>query len=192
MASPLWGVGRAWLDSAFVDGLGKWPVGSAVGCRDSTLGDCKSATLFLSSSRARGESPDPPQVGQGSTWVPVVVTLIVVPPPHRQHLAIDLPPVFLHRRDHPPQAKKKADVVEHPEVFDHVGLLVNGPPGQPGYPSSSHPTTSKPYFQSHSTSRVGISKRSPNSSTLTPIAFANRRRHRHGNSNARQSAAWVG
>jgi len=28
----------------------------------------------------------------------------------------------------PPQAKK-ADVVEHPEVFDHVGLLVNQPPG---------------------------------------------------------------
>jgi len=23
--------------------------------------------------------------------------------------------------------KKKADVVEHPEVFGHVGLLVNGP-----------------------------------------------------------------
>jgi hypothetical protein len=27
------------------------------------------------------------------------------------------------------QAIKKADVVEHPKVFDHVGLLVNGPPG---------------------------------------------------------------
>jgi len=25
--------------------------------------------------------------------------------------------------------KKKADVVEHPEVIDHVGLLVNRPPG---------------------------------------------------------------
>ena len=24
---------------------------------------------------------------------------------------------------------KKTDVVKHPEVFDHVGLLVNGPPG---------------------------------------------------------------
>src|SRR4029453_11497815 len=24
---------------------------------------------------------------------------------------------------------KKADVAEHPEVFDHVGLLVNKPPG---------------------------------------------------------------
>jgi hypothetical protein len=25
---------------------------------------------------------------------------------------------------------KKADVVEHPEAFDHVGLLVNQPPGK--------------------------------------------------------------
>jgi hypothetical protein len=24
---------------------------------------------------------------------------------------------------------KKADVVEHPEAFDHVGLLFNEPPG---------------------------------------------------------------
>lgn len=30
--------------------------------------------------------------------------------------------------------KKKADVVEHPEVFDHVGLLVDGPPGGTGLP----------------------------------------------------------
>ena len=27
---------------------------------------------------------------------------------------------------------KKADVAEHPEVFDHVGLLVNEPPGKIG------------------------------------------------------------
>ena len=27
------------------------------------------------------------------------------------------------------QSKKKADVVEHPKAFDHVGLLVNKPPG---------------------------------------------------------------
>ena len=33
----------------------------------------------------------------------------------------------------PPQAKK-ADVMEHPEAFDHVGLLVNEPPGQAGLP----------------------------------------------------------
>jgi hypothetical protein len=25
---------------------------------------------------------------------------------------------------------KKADVAEHPEVFDHVGLLFNEPPGK--------------------------------------------------------------
>ena len=30
--------------------------------------------------------------------------------------------------------QKKADVAEHPEVFDHVGLLVNGPPGMAGLP----------------------------------------------------------
>ena len=27
---------------------------------------------------------------------------------------------------------KKADVAEHPEVFDHVGLLTNEPPGTTG------------------------------------------------------------
>jgi hypothetical protein len=26
-------------------------------------------------------------------------------------------------------AKKKADVVEHPKAFDHVGLLISRPPG---------------------------------------------------------------
>jgi hypothetical protein len=26
---------------------------------------------------------------------------------------------------------KKADMAEHPEVFDHVGLLFNEPPGKP-------------------------------------------------------------
>jgi hypothetical protein len=31
---------------------------------------------------------------------------------------------------------KKADMVEHPEVFDHIGLLVNGPPGTAGLPFS--------------------------------------------------------
>jgi len=28
------------------------------------------------------------------------------------------------------EREKKADVAEHPEVFDHVGLLVNEPPGK--------------------------------------------------------------
>jgi len=31
-------------------------------------------------------------------------------------------------------SKKKADVAEHPEVFDHVGLLFNGPPGMAELP----------------------------------------------------------
>jgi len=30
--------------------------------------------------------------------------------------------------------KKKADVAEHPEAFDHVGLLANEPPGTAGLP----------------------------------------------------------
>ena len=29
----------------------------------------------------------------------------------------------------PDHANKKADAVEHPEVFDHVGLLYDQPPG---------------------------------------------------------------
>jgi hypothetical protein len=31
-------------------------------------------------------------------------------------------------------SKKKADVVEYSEVFHHVGLLVNGPPGMTEVP----------------------------------------------------------
>jgi hypothetical protein len=34
-------------------------------------------------------------------------------------------PVYARRR----RQAKKADVVEHPEAFDHVGLLFNKPPG---------------------------------------------------------------
>jgi hypothetical protein len=30
--------------------------------------------------------------------------------------------------------RKKTDVAEHPKVFGHVGLLVNGPPGLAGLP----------------------------------------------------------
>lgn len=30
--------------------------------------------------------------------------------------------------------EKKADVTEHPEVFNHVGLLFNEPPGAAGLP----------------------------------------------------------
>jgi hypothetical protein len=34
----------------------------------------------------------------------------------------------------PPRKMKKADVAEHPEVFDHVGLLVNEPSSSAGLP----------------------------------------------------------
>jgi len=36
-------------------------------------------------------------------------------------------------RPAPPQVKK-ADLMEYPEVFDQVGLLVNEPPGKAGLP----------------------------------------------------------
>jgi hypothetical protein len=32
------------------------------------------------------------------------------------------------------EGEKKTDVIEHPEVFGHVGLLVNGPSGTAGLP----------------------------------------------------------
>jgi hypothetical protein len=35
-----------------------------------------------------------------------------------------------------PIERKKAGVAEHPEVFDHAGLLVNGPPDPAGLPFS--------------------------------------------------------
>ncbi len=35
---------------------------------------------------------------------------------------------------HGAASKKNADAAEHPEVFDHVGLLVNEPPGPAGLP----------------------------------------------------------
>jgi hypothetical protein len=38
---------------------------------------------------------------------------------------------------------KKADVAEHPEVFHHAGLLVNGSSAVADYPVFSHPTTSQ-------------------------------------------------
>ena len=43
------------------------------------------------------------------------------------------PSAFTRRQPTVPDGnQKKADVVEHLEVFDHVGLLVNEPPSYPG------------------------------------------------------------
>jgi hypothetical protein len=54
------------------------------------LSDCgKSPTPVRSGSCVPGVSPDPSQVGHGSTCVPVVVTEIVLPPPQRQQRAMD-------------------------------------------------------------------------------------------------------
>ena len=41
----------------------------------------------------------------------------------------------------PLRRKQKTDVAEHPEVSDHVGLLVNEPPTHWGCYLSSRPTT---------------------------------------------------
>jgi hypothetical protein len=39
------------------------------------------------------------------------------------------------------QKPKKAGVAGHPQVSNHVGLLSNEPPGEPGCSLFSHPTT---------------------------------------------------
>ena len=57
------------------------------------------------------------------------------------------PEPALGRPDWPRDAEnKKADVVEAPKAFDHVGLLVNKPPGSAGllFIQSSDNVTGKP------------------------------------------------
>jgi hypothetical protein len=45
-----------------------------------------------------------------------------------------------------PLRTKKTDVAERPQASNHVGLLLNEPPGRPGCSLISHPTTSTPMF----------------------------------------------
>ena len=45
-----------------------------------------------------------------------------------------LQPEIRKSRGNSHRNKEKADVVEHAELFDHVGLLVNEPPVQAGLP----------------------------------------------------------
>ena len=66
----------------------------------------------------RGDGPRPEGLPTGSLRIP----------------ASSPPPFFAQ--------KKKPTWWNTPKVFDHVGLLVNEPPGQPGCPSPSRPTTS--------------------------------------------------
>ena len=54
---------------------------------------------------------------------------------------------------------KKADVAEHPKVFNHVGLLANEPPARASCPSSSHPTKSSRRFYGDQRGRQGGSTR---------------------------------
>jgi hypothetical protein len=42
---------------------------------------------------------------------------------------------------HHQKTNKKTGVAEHPQVSNHVGLLFNKPPGEPGCRLFSHPTT---------------------------------------------------
>jgi hypothetical protein len=42
--------------------------------------------------------------------------------------------------------QKKNDAAGCLQAFHHVGLLVNGPPGITGLPSSSHPTNANQFF----------------------------------------------
>jgi hypothetical protein len=51
---------------------------------------------------------------------------------------------------------KKADVIEYPGVFNHVGLLVNKPPGRAGCRSTSLPMNSLRKINILNPSRVGI------------------------------------
>jgi len=53
------------------------------------------------------------RVEDAAPWRPVVLAVGWLPPSHAAET-------------------KKADVVENPKVFDHVGLLVNEPPGTAG------------------------------------------------------------
>jgi hypothetical protein len=53
------------------------------------------------------------------------IVRIVGPTPAIQYWDLQCPGAIALRS----LREKKAGVVEHPEVIDHVGLLVNGPPG---------------------------------------------------------------
>src|SRR5690349_18373402 len=48
----------------------------------------------------------------------------------QRHLSriLDAPEIPKSQLSKRGQAKKKADMAEHPKVFCHVGLLINGPP----------------------------------------------------------------
>jgi len=73
-----------------------------------------------------------PNVGQwclGRPWGPLrhAGTGPILRSRHRKSWSLLATPEF---------RSKKADVAEHPRAFDHVGLLVNGPPDRAGLPLS--------------------------------------------------------
>jgi hypothetical protein len=74
-----------------------------------------------------------------------------------------------------PKTNKKTDVAGHPEVSNHVGLLVNEPPGEPGCSLFSHPTTSTQLFTGSVFSLVSapltVLQRTPRYARDIPIKF---------------------
>ena len=88
--------------------------------QDSTCGKCRLRSGPGSHSPSRGTAEKPPKVATFRSLKKPCATL--------------QPEIREKSRQFSPQQIKKADVDEHPEVFDHVGLLVNEPPGQAGLP----------------------------------------------------------
>ena len=66
-----------------------------------------------------------------SAWCKRLLLLLIL----ENHGDVDLlqrMPPFCLRLIRASSGEKKADVAEHPQGFDHVGLLVNEPPGPAG------------------------------------------------------------
>jgi hypothetical protein len=60
--------------------------------------------------------------------------MVVLPSIYQLNTLLSFQLHFCTFQRQPDKSKKKADVAEHPEVFDHVGLLVNRLPGLAGLP----------------------------------------------------------
>src|SRR5581483_1692433 len=104
---------------------------SATRCREpvSALSSSGNGLLDVSinagfrSSRLEFDSPDAPHVGQGSVWPPVVVTVIVLPPPHREHLAIGWLSAIVYRA-HAAARAGHVLPMPSPAVFLPKGMIV--------------------------------------------------------------------
>ncbi len=68
--------------------------------------------------------------------------------------------------------KQKADVAEHPKVFDHVGLLASEPPGMAGLLSIE---SSDKLNRSSSEAKVNLAYGSPDHSIIRPCSAERKR-----------------